>query len=373
MREAIELFAGVGGFRLGLERSGWDVVWSNQWEPSTKKQHASEVYTRHFGSEGHVNMDIADVDAHDIPDHSLLAAGFPCQDYSVARTLGDAAGLAGQKGILWWDIHRVLMAKRPRFVLLENVDRLLSSPAKQRGRDFHMILTSLMGLGYSVEWQVVDPSAYGFPQKRKRLFMVGDLLHLGGDYLKRAFPITIRSFDLLHFESHSWGKVSPFQDSGACKDGIFATYSTIPRGPNDGTLGDVLQSQVDERFYIDDLERWKYLKGAKKEERTHKSGSTYMYSEGAIAFPDPVDRPSRTVITGEGGSSPSRFKHVVKQDGRHRRLTPIELERLNGFPDDWTDGYSDSRRAFLMGNALVVGVVERIGAVLLPDSMPGNP
>ncbi len=132
MRKAIELFAGVGGFRLGLERSGWDVVWSNQWEPSTKKQHASEVYTRHFGSEGHVNMDIADVDANDIPDHSLLAAGFPCQDYSVARTLGDAAGLAGKKGILWWDIHRVLMAKRPRFVLLENVDRLLSSPAKQR-------------------------------------------------------------------------------------------------------------------------------------------------------------------------------------------------------------------------------------------------
>ena len=136
------------------------------------------------------------------------------------------------------------------------------------------------------------------------------------------------------------------------------------------TLGDVLQphAEVDDSFFISDsqLEDWSYLKGSKNEPRTHRgSGTEYVYSEGAIAFPDPLDRPSRTILTGEGGPSPSRFKHVIETpDGRFRRITPVEMERLNGFPKDWTEGITDGRRAFLMGNALVVGIVAKIGAVL---------
>ena len=116
----------------------------------------------------------------------------------------------------------------------------------------------------------------------------------------------------------------------------------------------------------DNLERWKYLKGSKKERRTAKGGYEYSYNEGPVAFPEPLDRPSRTIITGEGGNSPSRFKHVVKKrfGKKYRRLTPIELERLNMFPDNHTIGASNIKRAFFMGNALVVGVVEKLGKSL---------
>jgi DNA (cytosine-5)-methyltransferase 1 len=111
---------------------------------------------------------------------------------------------------------------------------------------------------------------------------------------------------------------------------------------------------------------WQYHKGGKQELRTNaNNGFTYTYSEGAMSFPDPLDKPSRTIVTGEGGSGPSRFKHVVRTpEGKLRRLTPVELERLNMFPDGHTEGASDARRAFLMGNALVTGIVERVGRVL---------
>ena len=183
--------------------------------------------------------------------------------------------------------------------------------------------------------------------------------------------VAIQSFRLdehLDVISDTFGlglKVSPFQRAGIMQDYQVQTF--------DGekiTLGDILQPHelVDEKFFIPKahLPDWSYLKGAKNEKRTHKnSGTPYVYSEGAIAFPDPLDKPSRTVLTGEGGSGPSRFKHVIETpDGRFRRLTPIEAERLNGFPDDWTAAVPDGRRAFLMGNALVVGVVARIGGVL---------
>ena len=123
--------------------------------------------------------------------------------------------------------------------------------------------------------------------------------------------------------------------------------------------------QVPDAFFIPEAQipQWEYLKGAKREKRTAANGHLYEYTEGAIAFPDPRDQPSRTILTGEGGSTPSRFKHVIRaEDGRLRRLTPVELERLNGFPEDWTDqGMTDGRRAFMMGNALVVGLVARVG------------
>ena len=116
----------------------------------------------------------------------------------------------------------------------------------------------------------------------------------------------------------------------------------------------------------EDLAKWQFLKGAKSLTRISRStGMEYTYDEGPIPFPDPTDRPSRTILTGEGGATASRFKHLIQtEDGRFRRLTPRELERLNGFPGDWTAGMSDGKRAFMMGNALVVGLVERVADAL---------
>ena len=167
-----ELFAGVGGFRVGLEESdsNWKTVWANQWEPSRKSQYAFECYVSHFGkNKNYINEDIASIDKNDIPDHNLLVGGFPCQDYSVARS--GAKGMEGKKGVLWWQIRDVLEAKSPKFVLLENVDRLLKSPASQRGRDFGVILACFNDLGYTVEWRVINAADYGFAQRRRRTFI----------------------------------------------------------------------------------------------------------------------------------------------------------------------------------------------------------
>lgn len=399
----IELFAGVGGFRVGLGEQ-WQVVWSNQWEPSTKRQDASDIYVDQFGDGGHVCQDIEEVlrrigqKEMSIPGHDLLVAGFPCQDYSVARVLSQATGMIGKKGVLWWSIYKLLDSYRPRFILLENVDRLLKSPANQRGRDFAIMLKSLAQLGYRIEWRVVNAADYGFPQRRRRVFIVGELSPaplddpegyiLSDGVLARALPVTMSNGDTsgslamhdlrldvpLDEISRSFGaehKVSWFRNAGVMEGSKVHTVGVSPSF--DGamkTLSDILQPnhEVDDVFFIPNsqLKTWKYLKGAKKEPRVHRgSGTQYTYAEGTIAFPDPLDKPSRTILTGEGGSSPSRFKHVIKApDGRLRRLTPIELERLNGFADDWTKGVTDGRRAFLMGNALVVGVVAKIGAVL---------
>lgn len=386
-----ELFAGVGGFRLGLEASGWKIEYSNQWEPSTVRQHSSEVYVRNFGSEGHSNENISNV-ARFPSTVDLLVGGFPCQDYSVAKSKSAAAGIQGKKGVLWWDIHRLTSIHRPRFIFLENVDRLLKSPSNQRGRDFAIMLSSLSQLGYSIEWRVVNAAEYGFPQRRRRVFIVAELeartsledFVEGAGVLGETFashvtsnvstasidPNLVNVSDLFGFGA----KASVFQVAGAHVNGKFATWRT--KESYDGAhrnLGDILLplERIPESFLIDrsTLGKWNYLKGAKSEERTHSSGFNWRYSEGAMVFPDPLDRPSRTVLTGEGGTTPSRFKHVVEQDGQLRRLHPIELERLNGFPDDWTaEGVegpmSHSKRAFFMGNALVVGLIQMVGSTL---------
>ena len=167
-----ELFAGVGGFRVGLEEAdpNWKTVWANQWEPSRKSQYAFECYVSHFGkNKNYINEDIASINKNDIPDHNLLVGGFPCQDYSVARS--GAKGMEGKKGVLWWQIRDVLETKSPKFVLLENVDRLLKSPASQRGRDFGVILACFNDLGYTVEWRVINAADYGFAQRRRRTFI----------------------------------------------------------------------------------------------------------------------------------------------------------------------------------------------------------
>ena len=174
--KVIELFAGVGGFRLGLEQASnaqyrYDTIWSNQFEPSTNVQHASNIYMQRFADDTHLNVDITQVATDDIPDHDLLVGGFPCQDYSVAKILSHAHGIVGKKGVLWWEIYRIIKAKRPVHILLENVDRLIKSPTHQKGRDFAIMLKTLSDLGYNIEWRVINAADYGMPQRRKRVFI----------------------------------------------------------------------------------------------------------------------------------------------------------------------------------------------------------
>jgi DNA (cytosine-5)-methyltransferase 1 len=404
----VELFAGVGGFRLGLEQASpeFDIVWSNQWEPSTKKQHASLVYENRWPEANHSNHNIEEIVEHDfdqIPDHDLLVGGFPCQDYSVATTLRNSKGLRGKKGVLWWSIEAILRKKGkklPKYLMLENVDRLLKSPASQRGRDFAIMLSSLNALGYAVEWRVINAADYGMPQRRRRVFILG--YHKSSDIYKQIkatksdwltksgvivseFPVketsqnpfsdTIDS-DLkkLSDEFNIDGKLSPFQNTGLMIDGQFWTLKTEAAYNGERTvLEDILEpnSKIPKEFFIsqDELKKpngWEWQKGAKKIERTNRAGHPYVFSEGGLIFPDPLDKPSRTIITGEGGRTPSRFKHVVLKDGKYRRLIPKELERLNMFPDDHSklDGITDQKRAFFMGNALVVGIVEKLGRQL---------
>jgi len=412
--KVVELFAGVGGFRIGLEgwqgksalssykndlESVYNVVWSNQWEPSTKTQHASMVYEQRFGKEGHSNIDIAQVEVSSIPDHDMLVGGFPCQDYSVATTLKNSKGLIGKKGVLWWSIHKILTEKKckPKYLFLENVDRLLKSPAKQRGRDFAIILQSLNELGYAVEWRIINAADYGMPQRRRRVFILAyhrdteiykkikktDKISwlTGSGVLANTFPVKeINKKDFSQFElsgdvvdiSTTFnlnGKQSLFENSGLMiNDAIITSRLSPEYDGNRQVLGDVLQETPSNEFFIDKstLANWEYLKGSKKESRTNSDGFEYCYSEGSMVFPDVLDQPSRTIITGEGGNSPSRFKHVIEINGKYRRLTPLELERLNMFPDNHTkiDGISNGKRAFFMGNALVVGVIEKIGLTL---------
>lgn len=397
----IELFAGVGGFRIGLERASgrFKTVWNNQWEPSTKRQDASIVYCNRFGNVGHSNEDIAKVEVEDIPDADMLVGGFPCQDYSVATTLKRSGGIEGKKGVLWWQIHRILRdhPNPPKMLMLENVDRLLGSPASQRGRDFAIILASLADLGYTVEWRVINAADYGMPQRRRRTYIFAfkddtvfnkhfndseDWILKDGVMIS-AFPILDEPLEVSKFEivgdlkevSDSFNKgksLSPFKNSGVMRNRKVTTVKVSPSYHGHHiTLGEILldEALIPKEFFIpeEEVSKWEYAKGGKSEMRTNKTtGYQYRYSEGAMAFPDSTDMPSRTIITGEGGTAPSRFKHVVlTPSGRYRRLVPIELERLNMFPDNHTAEASDLRRAFLMGNALVTGIVERIGVQIL--------
>ena len=400
--KVVELFAGVGGFRIGLEGASdvYETIWNNQWEPSTVHQDASLVYRARFGSKGHCNKDINTVLTEEIPDHDLMVGGFPYQDYSVASTLSRSGGIEGKKGVLWWQIYRILNEKgdnRPNYLFFENVDRLLGSPAKQRGRDFAIILASRADLGYTVEWRVINAAEYGMPQRRRRTYIVGyredspvynkvktlkDWVLYDG-VMAKAFPFrakdkTVSEFDITgtikevsdNFNKN--GKISPWGNAGIMRDRH--VYSVDAESVYEGTtmtLGGVVvdESFVPEEFFIsqDEVAKWEYEKGAKKIERTSKEGYKYTFSEGGMAFPDSLDKPSRTIITGEGGAAASRFKHVVlTPSGRYRRLIPLELERLNMFPDNHTfhPEVTDGRRAFLMGNALVCGIVQQVGKSL---------
>ncbi len=391
-----ELFAGVGGFRSGLERldSGWKTTWFSQWEPGAKTQWAHDCYVKHYGEcydlrgELHTGEDIAEMDKEMIPDHTLLVGGFPCQDYSVAHTLASSKGIEGKKGVLWWQIRDTIIAKKAPFILLENVDRLLKSPAKQRGRDFGIILYCLNELGYSAEWRVINAAQYGAAQRRRRTFIFayrndtaygkrqGDIsaedLIVKDGLMAKAFPIkemeeisgTKLNNDIIEVSDNF---TFAFANAGIMHDDVIYTAKVIEDEIEPTLLKEILQSNVDEKYYIpsEKIEKWAYLKGAKKISRRSASGHEYTFSEGPIAFPDPWDRPSRTMLTSE--STLNRSTHVVTDPGTGmlRLITPVEAERLQGFDDDWTNtGMPDRMRYFCMGNALVVPMITRMGKVL---------
>lgn len=415
-RTVCELFAGVGGFRCGLNsikeidneksQEKWNTVWFNQWEPAEKStQFAHDCYVYHYGTcldnngNDTTNDNIEDVDKKDIPDFNLLVGGFPCQDYSVASSLATSKGLEGKKGILWWSIRDVLEIKKPPFVLLENVDRLIKSPAKQRGRDFGIILACFRDEGYTVEWRVINAADYGYQQRRRRVFIfayknntnysgrinktikynqnLGIELHRIGmakiileeGFFAKAFPVNPEDVKKIRVKElpKGLGNLSEhfsfgFENSGVMKDGVIYTLKTIPNYEGiQVTLGDIMDDGiVDEDYFIpenklyytypdithsdetrdkltkEQRQTWQYLKGAKKLLRRSSNGHEYVFSEGAIPMIDAYDKPARTMLTSEGNFS--RTTHIVKdkKTGRIRLLTANETERIQGFPTDYT-------------------------------------
>ena len=398
----LELFAGVGGFRVGLEKANpkFKTLWSNQYEPSRKSQDAFEVYDYHFPDSENWNEDITT-----IPDDrfsalkgkvDLIVGGFPCQDYSVARTKKDEKGIEGRKGVLFWEIIRATKLSNPKYLLLENVDRLLKAPSKQRGRDFAIMLRAFADLGYGVDWRVINPADYGWCQRRKRVFLFvyrKDTPYFEQQQSLEDFGVGISGIfeethetkgDIVKDRSHSFvlpedivevsdSFSTQFWNAGSMIEGQVVTKELELY--YDGAylvLKDVLEcsSDLPNSLYLseDKVDKFRYLRSAKKFERTNSEGFTYTYSEGAMALVDSADLPSRTLLTSEG--TISRTTHLVEDEKGYRLLTALETERLQGFPDNWTKfklskgkevEVPDTRRKFFMGNALVVEVVENLG------------
>ena len=400
----IELFAGVGGFRVGLndikgfdengkaiEKGPWKFVWANQWEPSTKTQHAFDCYNLRFAGDNNSNVDISKVDKSTIPDHSLLTGGFPCQDYSVAHTLSKSKGIEGKKGVLWWQINDILKAKKTPFVLLENVDRLVKSPAKQRGRDFGIMLRCLSDAGYAMEWRIINAAEYGHPQRRRRIYIFA--YREGTKYyeaMKNLTPYEIiskngifaKAFKIERFEEKKIKEYdfiegykdlvvvsdkfkAEFENSGYMINGKVYTVKTVPVQSKPITLGEIAEKEgVDAHYFLNESQRkkYEYLRGSKKIPRIDKNGFEYMYSEGSMSPYDDLSLPARTMLTSEGTTN--RSTHIVMdpQKNKLRLLTPIECERINQFPDNWTNsGMPEKRRYFMMGNALVCGIIKQLG------------
>lgn len=412
----LELFAGVGGFRVGFENSNkelYHTCWSNQWEPSRKTQDAFEVYNYHFPDTVNLNENIEEIpdEVFQKMDADIIVGGFPCQDYSVARSKKNELGIQGKKGVLFWEIIRAVTHIKPKFLVLENVDRLLKAPSKQRGRDFAIMLAAFNELGYSVEWRVINAADYGRSQRRRRVFFfvyrndtpfaksidekfetgVSDELfddNLYDDYIfkeglfARQFPVNQEPLKNRHATHTLMSDIVEISDkftgtvwnTGVMRHGRYFTIDTVPTGAEKPIpLRDILEDEanVPESYYIvdeDRLEKFKYLRGSKKIERVSAEGHRYIYSEGGMAETDDLNLPGRTMLTSEG--SVNRSTHLVKINGRYRLITPIEAERLQDFPDNWTRykktstgeivEVSDRMRMFFMGNALVTGVVKRI-------------
>lgn len=413
--KVLELFAGVGGFRIGLENSDKDFFetkWSNQWEPSRKSQDAFEVYNYHFPDSENIGYSISDISDEKFAsmDADMIVGGFPCQDYSVARSKKNEKGIEGKKGVLFWEIIRATENIKPKYLILENVDRLLKAPSKQRGRDFAIMLTAFNNLGYSVEWRVINAAEYGRSQRRRRVFFfvyrndtefakkidvkfeTNEIVFEENKYddyifhqglFATQFPIKPTPVKNRHVFYELANDIVDVSDNftgtvwntGVMRHGKYYSIDTEPDyNGKPITLGEILQDEeeVPEKYFLTDsakLEKFQYLRGPKKIERTSADGHTYIYSEGGMSPYDDLNLPGRTMLTSEG--TVNRSTHFLFVNDKYRLITPVEAERLQDFPDNWTakkqlaDGsivdVSDKMRMFFMGNALVTEIVHKIG------------
>ncbi|UEB33814.1 DNA (cytosine-5-)-methyltransferase [Finegoldia magna] len=396
----VDLFAGVGGFHLGLSRASkqYEIIWANQYEPSRTNQFAYNIYKNNFPQTPISNDDINKIDKNNIPDMDLLVAGFPCQDYSVATS--GAKGIVGKKGVLWWQIYKVLSKKNPSYVLFENVDRLLASPgvrSEQPGRDFGIILRTLSDLGYNVSWKMINAADYGYPQRRRRTFIFGykkntkfnkyvsqttkEDIDKIKEFLKVMPPfsssmlnekigdidyIDLNKYKSLDEFSNNFHITKGFKKMGFVVNANIYMADYTPEVREESTIENLIINNLeDEKFYLNDekIEKFQKLKNGFNTVKISRTGHEYKYGMGSMQFPDSLDRPARTIVTSE--SSVSRMSHVIRDpgNGRLRVLSPIETERINTFPDDWTklEGVSDANRYFTMGNALVVDLIKEIG------------
>src|SRR5699024_3550569 len=293
-------------------------------------QHAFECYTENFKTGIHSNDDIAEVSDEEFqkvnPD--LVVGGFPCQDYSVARSLSGEKGIQGKKGVLFWEISRAIESTQPKYVLLENVDRLLKSPSGQRGRDFAVMLATFQHMGYSVEWRVINAADYGFPQRRRRVFIFAykndisfeksqknikkeDIVFEKG-FFAPSFPVHHTAYknrsdyatlpdDLVEIsDEFSFN----FHTAGIMRYGEVYTAQPIPVEKKAITLGEIklAESDVDSKYYLtpEAEEKFEYWRGAKKVKRVSKDGHKYYFSEGGMSPTDSLDKPGRTMLTSEG-------------------------------------------------------------------------
>lgn len=417
------MFDGVGGFTIGFNNADselFQTTYSNQYEPSKKSQDAYEVGVYRFPEIEHIPTDVALIPDEKFEEMkqngvNMIVGGFPCQDYSVARSRKNELGIEGKKGVLFWEIIRATEIIQPEYLVLENVDRLLKAPTSQRGRDFAVMLASFNELGYSVEWRVINAAEYGRAQRRRRVFFFvyrndtafakkmdakyeqsseinlidekdfdtyAEYIFNDGLFA-RQFPIKQEPIKNRIMSNHLASDIKEVSDNyadgkfwntGIMRHGVYYSADTEPLGDeNPIPFKDIIvpENTVPEKYYIEGekLEKFKYLRGPKRLERTSAEGHKYVYSEGGMSETDSLELPGRTMLTSEG--TVNRSTHLLKINNRYRLITPIEAERLQDFPDDWTKfkqldngevvEVSERMRMFFMGNALVTGIVKRIG------------
>lgn len=307
----IDLFAGIGGMRLAFEEAGGECVYSNEWN-----KFSQQTYMANFGDMP--DGDITQVNAEDIPDHDILVAGFPCQPFSIAgvskkNSLGRATGFADKtQGTLFFDVCRILQAKRPKAFMLENVKNLCSH---DRGKTFKVITESLNELGYEVFYKVIDGQAF-VPQHRERIIIVG--------------------FDRERYDSY-----------------FDFEFDITPKEPKP-VIADILEKDVSEKYTLSD-KLWTYLQNYAAKHKAAGNGFGY-----GIA---PLDGVSRTLSARyyKDGS-----EVLIEQKGKNpRKLTPRECARLQGFPDSFIIPVSDTQAYRQFGNSVVVPLMANVAKLVV--------
>ncbi len=372
-------FSGIGGFELGIEKARGGGLEAECIGYSDVDKYAIQIYEKHFE---HKNYgDITKIKAENLPDFDLLCGGFPCQAFSIA---GKRRGFEDTRGTLFFDVARILDYKRPRLVLLENVKGLLSH---ENGRTFKTIISTLAELGYSVEWQVLNSKNFGVPQNRERVFIAGYLGKFPG---RKIFPITENdSEDIIlptittRITADSNGsyvrkKQAPKQIIGGsqgnrvydpsgisttiasqagglgAKTGLYAIPVLTPNRINKRQNGRRFKENGEPSFTLTGQD----VHGVMVPEAT-KKGYAIAHEGDSINLSVPNSKTRRgRVGQGIAQTIDTGMQQHTLQGCRIRRLTPRECERLQGFPDDWTAGASDTQRYKMCGNAVTVNVVE---------------